>query len=215
MWIDRVDAGEALARILAGRKAEYDLVVGLPRGGVVLAGVVAARLELPLDVVLTRKIGAPGNPEYGIGSVAPDGEMIVNQAAARATRAGEDYILRTRDAELATIAERESYLKAAGPRRAVRDKSVLVVDDGLATGVTARAAALYLKRQGASKVTLAVPVAAADSLDSLRNDFFEIIALEVPARFGAVGAFYQDFSQTNDAIVLEILTAARLRERNE
>ncbi len=202
MFRDRRDAGRMLAEELAEFAKLDDVVVyGIPRGGVIVAKEVAERLELPLDVVIASKIGAPGNPEYAIGAVDPDGEITHNEFS--------EYSL----SELAhlgreareKIAARLELYRAGAAATSAKGKTAILVDDGIATGLTTMAAADYLYHHGATEVIVAVPVVAADTADALRDQVDDVIAIEEPQVFYAVGQFYDHFEQTSDDEVMAAL----------
>ncbi len=204
MWADRVEAGRELAVRLAPFTSPDMVVLGVPRGGMVVAAEVARALKAPLGYVIARKIGAPGNPEFGIGAVDADGEMILDQQAVAATGADAAYIEHTRAAQTAEIARRAQFLGDNKAAEALSGKTVLVVDDGVATGVTTLAAIRFLKNR-AAKVVLAVPVAPPDTAKMLAREADEIVVLETPAMFGSVGAWFYDFTQVEDNEVKSIL----------
>ena len=209
MFIDRQHAGRSLARLLdAYENAPNAVVLGIPRGGVVVAAEVASELGLPLDVAVAAKVGAPGNPEFAIGAVAPDGEVTANPATGYSAAEVKAH---SGDAH-AKVERYLSLLRAGRPPLDVRGKTVLLVDDGLATGLTARAAVEWLCRVGATKVVIAVPVAPASAVSFLRDAADEVVAAAVPAGFYAVGQFYERFGQTEDAEVLALLGAAKRQE---
>jgi putative phosphoribosyl transferase len=202
LFADRADAGRKLAERLACEPMREDAVVyGIPRGGVVVAAEVARRLGLPLDVVVPAKVGAPGNPEYAIGAVAPDGEVVPNpesgfSAAQVARLAGP-----AREKIVRSIA----LFRPADGQIDPRGRQAIVVDDGLATGLTAIAACSFLCRSGAGRVMLAVPVASPSAIRALMPHVDTLIALETPHGFMAVGQFYRHFGQTSDAEVVALL----------
>ncbi len=199
---DRHDAGRQLAAALERYRGAPDVVVlGVPRGGVVVAAEVARLLEQPLDVVVTRKLGAPGNPEYAVGAVDADGHVFAGILAG----VPEGYLARAAAAEQAEIARRVAAYRAGRPALDVAGKTAVLVDDGIATGLTLRAAVHYLKRQGAARVVVAAPVAAPDSAARLRSEADEVVVLDEPWGFSAVGQFYERFDQTSDAEVEALL----------
>lgn len=201
---DRQEAGKKLAEKLAAYKNAPDaVVVALPRGGVVLGRIVADALGLPLDVVVARKIGAPGNPEYAIGAVTVSGDVIWNEAEkAMADAAYCDEEVRK---QMAEARRRQDTYRGGWPPRDLKGKTVIIVDDGIATGFTVRASARTAKNEGARKVVIAVPVAPADSLASLASEFDEIVVLHSPELFFAIGGFYGDFPQVDDKTVIDLL----------
>lgn len=207
MFTDRVEAGRRLAEKLeVYRGAPATIVLGIPRGGVIVAEQVADELGLPLDVAVAAKVGAPGNPEYAIGAVAADGEVTASPFAGFT-----DAQVRAQAGAAFQKVERQLSLWRAGRAPLELDgTTVLLVDDGLATGLTARAAADWLHRQQAARVVLAVPVAPPAAVRELRGHADEVVAVETPADFSAVGAFYRQFGQTSDA---EVLAALQLHRR--
>ncbi|HVY46831.1 MAG TPA: phosphoribosyltransferase family protein, partial [Minicystis sp.] len=184
---DRVEAGRALAGALAGYQAEAPVVVGLTRGGVPVAFEVARALEAPFDICVVRKVGAPTQPEFGLGAVAEGGVVVLDPASVAAVGASAEEVRDLVAQKLDEIAARiRTYRKGAAPLD-VTGRTVIVVDDGLATGGTARAALRAVRRRGAEKVVLAVPVGAADSRASLRAEADDVVCLFAPADFQAVG----------------------------
>lgn len=207
---DRIEAGQVLGNLVAARNYDRPVVLALPRGGVPVAAEVARRIGAPLDLVMVRKIGVPGQAEIAAGAVV-DGdrpEIVVNEDVARHMRLTHEDIERLSKPELETIAKRRAlYLK--GRRSAdLAGRSAIVVDDGIATGATMRAALRAVRKQKPGRVVLAVPVAAADSLALLRGEVDEVICPVVPAWFGAVGAFYDRFDQTSDDEVIRLMAEA-------
>lgn len=211
MFRDRVDAGRKLAEALERYRGAKDaIVIALPRGGVVVGAEVATALDLPLDIVVPRKIGAPGNPEYAIGAITESGDPAWDQQAVSLTDASEEYLAATVAKERAEAQRRLMTYRGDRPPRDVKGKTVLLVDDGIATGATMRAAIQTLRSEGARRIVLAVPVAAADSIAALRSEVDDIVVLHAPQWFGAVGAFYDTFEQTTDDEVTALLTTTTL-----
>lgn len=203
-FTDREDAGRRLAKPL--RRFARDagaVVIALPRGGVVTGRAVADALRLPLDIVVPRKIGAPADPEYAIGAVTEEGDAVWNEHERR--EAGPSYIESALAKERAEARRRLDTYRAGMPPRTMKGKTVLLVDDGVATGHTMRAAIATVRRGGAARIVVAVPVCPPDSLALLEGEADEVIALETPAAFGSIGAFYDVFSQTDDATVIRLL----------
>lgn len=195
MFADRTEAGQRLAERLLADGIEADVVLAVPRGGLPVARPVADALDAPLDVVVARKLGAPGNPELAIGAVADDGTLWLNDDLVAQLGVSDDYVAATREAEAARAAE-----KAAAYRQDVdlEGKRVVIVDDGVATGATTVACIRRARVGGARHVTLAVPVGPSDTVDWLRDEADRVVVLEEPLHFGAVGAHYRDFRQVSD-----------------
>jgi predicted phosphoribosyltransferase len=206
---DRVDAGQKLTAVLGRyRGVKGTIVIALPRGGVVVGAEVAKALDLPLDIVVPRKIGAPGNEEFAIGALTEAGEVVWNEEALALTHPTEEYKRETIAAEQQEAQRRLATYRGNRPPRNVKGKTVLLVDDGIATGATTRAAIRTLRAEGAQRIVLAVPVAAADSIAALRSEADEIVCLHAPQWFGAVGAFYDVFDQTTDEEVIALLRSS-------
>jgi putative phosphoribosyl transferase len=205
MFANRVDAGVRLAAALRGRvEADDTIVLGIPRGGVIVAAEVARELDLPLDVAIAAKVGAPGNPEYAIGAVAADGEVTANPSAGYSAA----EVRKHSGAALAKVHDQLKRLRGErGPLR-LAGRTVVLVDDGLATGLTATAAAEWLRREGAGRVIVAVPVAPPETVRVMGAHADEVVAVEEPQWFSAVGQFYREFGQTEDAEVIAALEAA-------
>jgi len=209
-FANREEAGKQLAEAVKALGLQDPVVLALPRGGVPVGFEVAKLLGAPLDVLMVRKIGAPTHPEYGIGALV-DGaspQVVVDEEVARLVGANQAYIDRVVARELAEI-ERRRALYRTGPPVPLKGRTVIVVDDGIATGGTVRAALKALARAEAGKVVLAVPVAPPEALPEMRAHCDEVICLATPDPFYAVGAHYQDFSQTEDEEVIRLLAQAK------
>jgi putative phosphoribosyl transferase len=202
---DREEAGGRLADRLSGLELHRPVVLALPRGGVPVAAQVAAALDAPLDVLVARKIGAPGHAEFGIGAIAEGSdEVVVSDAAARVGVSPE----RMEDlaaAERAELARRVRLYRGDAELPDLDDRDVVLVDDGLATGVTAEAALRSLRRQGPRRLILAVPVSAPDTAERMTSFADDVVCLERPPDFAAVGYWYEVFDQTSDEEVLALL----------
>ncbi|SDF32196.1 Predicted phosphoribosyltransferase [Lentzea fradiae] len=198
-FANRQEAGRALAARLADRSWHDPLVLGLARGGVPVAKEVAAVLHAELDVVVARKIGVPGHPEYGVGAVTADGNPIYDQHTLRSLNLTEDQLAHVCDQERAE-AERRTALYRDDKPLTITGRDVILVDDGLATGVTAKAALRWISGHGPGSTTLAVPVSARASLDGT-----PVVAVLLPKDFRAVSRWYDSFGQTTDAEVLSAL----------
>ncbi len=199
LFKDRTSAGKLLAGKLKDVKA--DLVLGIPRGGIVVAAEVAKSLKFPLDIVVVRKIGAPNQPELALGAIDPDGEMVWNEEAVR--EAGE--VGEIIENEWKELKRREDVYRNGKHPIEVDRKTVILVDDGMATGETALAACKYLKRHGA-KVILALPVASSDALEKMTSEVDKVVVLETPEAFRAVGQFYEEFEPVSDETVVQLLS---------
>lgn len=211
MFSDRAGAGRRLAEHLEALRGEDVVVLGLPRGGVPVAFEVARALDAPLDVIVVRKLGVPYQPELALGAIGEGGVLVVNERAARELRVAPEDLAEVERAERAELLRRVGVFRAGQHRIALTGRTVLIVDDGVATGSTARAACQVARAQGADRVILAVPVGAADAIRSLRGDADDVVCLETPAWFMAVGHWYRDFRQTSDAEVTELLDRAARR----
>jgi putative phosphoribosyl transferase len=205
MFRDRTDAGEQLAQALIGYKGQPVVVYALPRGGVVLGVAVARALEASLDLIVVRKIGHPRSPEYAIGAVAEDGYVVTNPA--ESATMDKRWIERVAAAELKEARRRRDlFLRGRSPI-AVKDKIAIIVDDGLATGLTMEAAIHEIRNRGPREIVVAIPVAAADTVNRLKPEVGRLVALYIPSGFfGAVSAFYSRFDQVSDD---EVVTLTR------
>ena len=211
VFADRVEAGRKLAARLLKYKDQQPVVLGVPRGGVPVAFEVARALNAPLDVIIVRKLGAPGEPELGVGAVV-DGdhpETILNQELVSVLRVSHAYLEREISNQLKEIHRRNLLYRAGGVRVELKDRTVIVVDDGIATGGSIRAALRGIRRQMPKKVVLAVPVAPADTLVALRDEVDEVVCLSTPSMFFGIGEFYVDFHQLADSEVIRLLELAR------
>lgn len=207
-YTDRVQAGEVLARALAHLRGQKDVVVlGVPRGGVVVAAQVAQALGAPLDVAITRKVGAPGNPEFAIGAVSEGDALVLDEAVIRQLEIPEAYVQEEVARQRLELARRLARYRSGRQPVPVQGKTVVLVDDGVATGATMLATVRTLRARGPARIVVAVPVASADALDRLAQEADEVVCPYVPAFFWAVGAFYEQFDQTTDDEVVRLLQA--------
>src|SRR6266566_3924240 len=205
MFFDRDDAGRNLARALEPLP-EDALILGIPRGGVIVARTVADVLDRPLDVLVVRKLGAPHNPELAIGAIGPNGAVSLDEDVLRALQGvSPEYIEREAAAQMAEIERRLRLYRGDAPYPDVRGRCCVVVDDGIATGSTARAALRWLRGVQAQPVVLAVPVAPEHSVRELEKEADHVVVLDTPPMFVAVGQWYARFDQVEDAEVVAAL----------
>ncbi|MDH6114818.1 putative phosphoribosyl transferase [Kitasatospora sp. MAP12-15] len=202
---DRRDAGQQLGARVAGWGADDPVVVGLPRGGVPVAYEVAQALGAPLDILVVRKIGAPGQPELALGAVGEGGIRLYNHDIVDALGITADHLDRLTEAVSAEVAERTTLLRGSLPPLELSGRAVILVDDGIATGATVRAAMAVLRRREVSELLLAVPVTAPEALRVLGPLADDLVCLSAPPSFQAVGQFYRDFDQTSDQEVRRLL----------
>ena len=210
---DRTDAGQQLAKALARYRQDKPVVLALPRGGVPVAAEIATALGAPLDLVLVRKIGVPYQPELAAGAVVDGGSPVVvrNEDIIRLAGVSEADFAAIRDRELAEIERRRKLYLGDRAHPALKDRTVIVVDDGIATGATTRAALRAIRTRKPRKLVLAVPVAPTSTLAELRDVADDIVCLEDHENFGAIGLFYADFSQVADAVVTDLLARHPVR----
>ena len=220
MFEDRIDAGRRLAGALLHLKDTRPVVLALPRGGVPVAAEIARALSAPLDLVLVRKIGAPFQPELAIGAIAEAGageaaapELVTDPDLIRQLGVPEDYVEETRQEALVEIARRQDLYRGGRTPPDLAGRTVILVDDGIASGATMRAALRAVRRRKPGRLVLAVPVAPRDSLNELGKEADEILCLSVPRDFYAVGQFYRDFRQTGDSEVTALLDSANAAHR--
>lgn len=209
MFRDRVDAGRQLADRLASYRGEDAIVLALPRGGVVIGAEVARALGAPLDVIISRKIGAPDNPEYAIGAVSESGDAMIDEEAVQVYGIPRGYI----DAEIARqmgeISRRVAYYRGGKPLTDLTRKAAILVDDGVATGYTMFAAVKAVRSLKPLKLVVAVPVSSPTAAAELRKQADEVVVLMAPEFFMAVGAFYANFEQVSDAEVKRYLESVQ------
>lgn len=208
-FADRQEAGRQLAERLMPYQTENPLILALPRGGVVTGFEVAQVLKAPLDVMIVRKLGAPEQPELGIGAVAPNGIRVLDWELIRFLGISEAQLEAITRQEMQELERRLRAYRGDGPPLDVRNRTVIVVDDGLATGVTARAAILALRQMQPRKIVLAVPVSPPEAAERMRADVDELVCLHEPPDFLAVGAWYRQFDQVTDDEVIALLRRAR------
>ncbi|GGT78720.1 phosphoribosyltransferase [Streptomyces lateritius] len=206
---DHQQAGEELARLLLDRAADNDgtdvIVLALPRGGVPVAAEVARTLGVPLDVLVARKIGAPRHSEFGIGAIAGEDPPVYDRRALQMLGLAEDELASDVARERAELHRREALYREGRPPPAVEGRTVILVDDGLATGVTARAALRHLRSRRPARLILAVPVCAPDAAETIRRDADDVVCLFRPNSFRSVGEWYEEFAQVSDDEVIATL----------
>ena len=203
---DRRDAGRQLAKKLMYLKGEDVVVLGIPRGGVVVAEEVARALGASLDIVVTKKIEAPGEPEFALGAVTQEGEVLMDRQAAESLGATPEYLSEEIRRKKEEVKRRIEVLRGGGPYPTLEGKVVVIVDDGIATGSSVTAAVLSVKKRNPKKLVVAVPVAPPDAVGTLGEEGVEVVCLETPESFLAIGEFYQDFEQVEDIEVKRILS---------
>jgi len=204
MFSDRIDAGKQLGRKLEFLKGQDPLVLAIPRGGVVVADAIATGLDCKLDIIVSRKIGAPQNPELAIGAVLHDGSYFPNSEVVKMLQVPQSYIDLEKSIQMKEI-ERRLINYRGSLQYDLENKIIVIVDDGIATGATILVAALWVKKQKPKKVIIAVPVGSKDSIQKLKKIADEVIVLHAPDFFNAVGEFYKDFEQVEDETVLGIM----------
>jgi predicted phosphoribosyltransferase len=205
MFHDREDAARQLASKLKDQTLIDPLVLAIPRGGAVTGAVLARELGTELDVVLSRKLRAPGQPELAVGAVSEDGHVYLNKHAHEMLDLSEDYLAEERRHQLAEIARRKKLFRSVRPQAPLAGRSVIVTDDGIATGSTMIAALQVVKAQKPREVIVAVPVASPDRLQEVRRWCDQVVCLLQPEAFCAIGQFYEDFTQVEDDQVVQLL----------
>jgi len=198
MFDDRADAGRQLADLIEGHDVDADIVLAIPRGGLPVGRAVADALAVPLDIVAARKLGAPGNPEFAIGAVASDGTIFLNDEYIDQLGVDESYVDDAIERERAAAQEKVDRYRGERPPLDLHDKTVVVVDDGVATGATTIACLRQIRAAGAARVVLAVPVGPPDTIERLGAEADEVLCVETPPSFMAVGQFYASFTQVSD-----------------
>lgn len=206
LFQNRFQAGSLLAESLQYLRVEKPVILALPRGGVVVGEPVAVSLDAPLDVIIVRKLGVPFQPELAMGAIGEGGVKVIEEAVVSATGLEVRQIEEVEQRERAVLHARTIQYRQWRPAVPLEGRSTVIVDDGIATGATVRAACQVLASRGARKVTVAVPVAAAEAVKRILEVCDQVICLHTPARFGAIGAFYADFAPVADREVRRILT---------
>ncbi len=208
-FADRIDAGKRLASALADFHGKNAAVLAIPRGGVVVGYEIASALVLPLDVIIPHKLGAPNNPELAIGAIAEDGSTVLDENLITYLGVDRGYIQEESERQKQEIARRiKLYHQGVAPLE-LKGKDVIIVDDGIATGATVKAALVSVKNHGAKSLTVAVPVGPPQTIQDLKRLADRVVCLYMPEFFQAIGQFYDDFSQTNDDEVIRLLKLSR------
>ncbi|HEX9611201.1 MAG TPA: phosphoribosyltransferase [Gemmatimonadales bacterium] len=205
LFRDRRDAGEALAKRLERHRGTHALVLGLPRGGVPVAAQVARALDADLDVLVSRKLGSPVSAELAIGAVTANGGRFLNEDVLRMLNVSEAYLTAVTETQQAEARRREALFRGPRPAPVIAGRTVILVDDGLATGATMRAAVRSVRQQQPKRLVVAVPVGSREACAALRGEADDVVCLYEPKYFGAVGYYYEDFSQTEDSDVQTLL----------
>lgn len=206
---DRADAGNLLAEKLAKDGYSPAIVLGIPRGGVILANIVAKKLDADFDIVIPRKLGAPENEELAIGAVMEDGTSYINRYLVNALRIPQDYIESEKARQTAEIMRRAAAYKKSGGYR-IAGKNAILVDDGIATGATVIASARWARKHCPSSLTVAVPVAPPQSVEVLEQEADSVIVLQMPRDFESVGQFYEEFAPVSDDQVMQVMRSRGL-----
>jgi predicted phosphoribosyltransferase len=212
LFADRVEAGRRLASALADFVGKDGIVLAIPRGGVVVGFEIARSLGLSLDVIVPRKIGAPGNPELGIGAVNEDGTLIIDESLVDQLGVTRGYIREESERQRLEIRRRLKLYRGDVPRPALKGREVIIVDDGIATGSTMKAALASVRKSRAKTVIAAVPVGPASTIRELERLADRVVCLYTPEPFYAIGEFYDDFTQTENDEVIELLKLSKQRK---
>jgi len=207
---DRIDAGNLLAERLRKSGPTPEMVLGIPRGGVILGDIVAKKLGTDFDIVIPRKLGAPKNEELAIGAVMEDGTSYINTYIVNALRIPENYIENERLRQSAEIRRRSTAYRKQGLSYKITGRNIIIVDDGIATGATVIASAKWARKHRPLTLTVAVPVAPAQSVEMLEQESDSVIVLLIPQDFGSVGQFYEEFGPVSDDQVVEIMRSRGL-----
>jgi putative phosphoribosyl transferase len=205
LFADRVDAGKRLAQDLKAHVSNDAVVLAIPRGGVVVGYEVAKALVLSLDVIIPRKIGAPNNPELAIGAMTEDGTILLDDRLVDYLNVSQEYIEEESEAQKAEIHRRLRLYRGAIPYPSLKGREVILIDDGIATGSTMKAALASVRKRGAKSVIIAIPVGPPSTIRELEKEADRVVCLHTPEAFYAIGQFYEDFTQTQDEEVIRLL----------
>lgn len=212
---NRVEAGKRLASALEDFAGKNAIILAIPRGGVVVGYEIAKALSLPLDVIIPRKIGAPDNPELAIGAMTEDGTVILDNNLIAYLGVQQDYIEEESERQKHEIERRLKFYRQNEPYPRLKGLEVIIVDDGIATGSTMKAALASVKNKGAKTVTIAVPVAPPSTIKELKNGADRVVSLYTPEFFQAIGQFYSDFNQTTDEEVIQLLKQSKRKSHEK
>jgi putative phosphoribosyl transferase len=210
-FLDRREAGELLAREMEDLKGKKVVVLGIPRGGVAIARVVAQKLGADIDIVLSRKLGTPGQSELAMGSIAEDGQIFLNPEVINTLNISEASIHYEREIQMEEIKRRCDLIRGVFPKVPLENRIVVVTDDGVATGATLQAAIWAIRKEHPKKLIAALPVASEEAVNKITREIDELLCLKMPPDFAAVGQFYYRFDQISDSEVLEILKQEKIR----
>jgi predicted phosphoribosyltransferase len=208
-FADRIEAGKLLASALKKFSFHNGIVLAIPRGGVVTGYEVAAALNVPLDIIIPRKIGAPDNPELAIGAMTEDGTIILDKNLVAYLNVSEEYIKKESEKQKLEIERRLKLYRQDTPYPSLKNRDVILVDDGIATGSTMKAALASVRNKGAKSVTVAIPVGPPSTIEELRKQADRVVCLYTPEYFSAIGQFFEDFTQTSDEEVINLLKLSR------
>jgi predicted phosphoribosyltransferase len=215
LFRDRVEAGKRLASALANFAGKDAIVLAIPRGGVVVGFEVARALDLHLDVIIPRKIGAPSNPELAIGAMTEDGTIILDESLISYLGVSEDYIKEESERQRLEIERRLKLYRGDAPYPSLKNRDVIIVDDGIATGSTMKAALASVRKRGARTIVVAIPVGPPSTIRELKEEADRVVCLHTPESFYAIGQFYVDFAQTTDEEVTSLLKLGREKKNSE
>lgn len=210
---DRTEAGKKLSEALQSYRGKDVVVLGIPRGGVVVANEVARSLDAPLDIVVSRKIEAPGEPEFALGAVTQEGEVIMDRQAAESLGATSKYLDDQIRKKREEVKDRMQMLRGDAPYPKLEGKIVVIVDDGIATGSSVNAAVMSVRKRKPREIVVATPVAPQDAVETLSEDGTKVVSLETPKTFLAIGEFYRNFEQVEDIEVKRIINEGSARRR--
>jgi predicted phosphoribosyltransferase len=212
LFRDRVEAGKRLASALIDFAGKDAIVLAIPRGGVVVGFEVARVLDVPLDVIIPRKIGAPDNPELAIGAMTEDGTTILDESLVKYLRVPGDYIKEESEKQKLEIERRLKLYRGDVAYPSLKNRNVIIVDDGIATGSTMKAALASVRKRGAKTIVVAIPVGPPSTIRELKKEADHVVCLYTPESFYAIGQFYEDFAQTTDEEVISLLRLSKQKK---